>query len=166
VDTSGDDDDCGGCGLPCRGGKHCCGGQCTDLSTDADNCGECGHTCGLPNVAAPMCIASGCINQGCESFFADCDHDPSNGCEVNLTHDPMNCYGCGQACPVPANAAADCTVSGCGMGACLPGWTNCNHLNSDGCEYATAGFASDSLNCGGCGVACPTGTTCVAGVCK
>jgi Cys-rich repeat protein len=166
VDTSSDSNDCGACGVPCRGGRLCCSGQCIDVSTDLDNCGGCGRSCAPANATDIQCTASQCGYAGCESYFADCDGDRANGCEVNLTHDPANCYGCGIACTALPHATPGCTVAGCGLGACLAGWADCNHVVHDGCEYDTTGFANDPLNCGNCGNACAAGQSCVNGNCN
>lgn len=34
----------------------------------------------------------------CPQGQGDCDYDPSNGCEVDVTSDAKNCRFCGQAC--------------------------------------------------------------------
>jgi hypothetical protein len=45
VDTGGDNNNCGGCGVLCAYGKKCCHGGCTDLQTDKNNCGACDKVC-------------------------------------------------------------------------------------------------------------------------
>jgi hypothetical protein len=34
----------------------------------------------------------------CPSARGDCDGDPSNGCETDLSADALNCRACGHAC--------------------------------------------------------------------
>lgn len=166
IDSGGDANNCGGCGIACGGARRCCSGRCADLTSELDNCGACGLSCDLPNVGAPSCTAGKCANTGCESYFADCDRNPANGCEVNLTQDPNNCYGCGIKCPAPPHASAGCSVSNCGLGACDPGWADCNQIPGDGCEYDTSKLATDAHNCGACRIACAGNQSCVKGKCQ
>jgi hypothetical protein len=42
--------------------------------------------------------------------FDNCDNNPANGCEINLTNDVNNCGSCGAAVTF-ANAAAACVNS-------------------------------------------------------
>jgi hypothetical protein len=76
--------------------------------------------------------------------------------------DPNNCGGCKMVCPrVGANAVPTCKASSCGY-ACTSPFLDCNGLAADGCEINSS---SDPNHCGGCGVACPAGTTCLRGTC-
>ncbi len=54
-----------------------------------------------------------CIDGSCElidcTSWADCDGDEDNGCEVDLTSDPLHCGDCGTVCP----GAAGCIASVC-----------------------------------------------------
>ena len=161
-----DANNCGGCGITCGNGQVCCAGLCAVLASDLDNCGACGNSCDLPHLGGPACRAALCTNTGCESFFADCDRNPLNGCEVNLTQDPNNCYGCGTKCPAPPHAQPGCSVSGCGVGACDIGWANCDKSPGNGCEYDTNGFVGDVNNCGVCGKVCGGNQSCITGQCR
>ncbi len=163
VDTAVATENCGGCGNACRSGKACCAGTCADLATDVDHCGACATSCARPNVQGPSCAASTCADKGCESYFADCDKDPGNGCEVNLTQDAKNCYGCGNACTALPHAEAACSVANCTLGRCLAGYADCDHIQSDGCEVD---LTSDASHCGACATACASGQSCVAGACQ
>jgi hypothetical protein len=49
----------------------------------------------------------------CPPGRGDCDGDPGNGCEVDLSADPLNCRACGNACTV-ATGAAMCMEGRCG----------------------------------------------------
>lgn len=77
-------------------------------------------------------------------------------------------YGCsGPACTrcETPNATAACVLGACGVGACTPGFADCNALPADGCETSLATVT----DCGGCGLACPqvknADVTCVNGAC-
>ncbi|CAM8952933.1 unnamed protein product [Rhodiola kirilowii] len=41
-----DMNNCGACGIKCRGfGKRCCNKKCTDILRNKNNCGKCGRKC-------------------------------------------------------------------------------------------------------------------------
>ncbi len=52
----------------------------TDIKSDPQNCGACGQDCG-----ADLCSGGHCTKMDCAEGSADCDADPTNGCEVNLS---------------------------------------------------------------------------------
>ena len=49
----------------------------------------------------------------CNAGRGNCNTESTSrdGCEVNLTHDPNNCYGCGTRCKAPPHATAGCDVT-------------------------------------------------------
>jgi hypothetical protein len=124
VDTRYDPDHCGACGRACPpfpnmtrtcGNGACVPGVCVtgfadcngmnvdgcEVSTrsDPNNCGACGRACAtLPNAAA-ACTDGACVIGTCGPGFASCDGNASNGCEVDLRADRMNCGACGNVCP-------------------------------------------------------------------
>jgi hypothetical protein len=65
-----------------------------NASTDPDNCGSCGNVCPSGPDSTPVCVNGAC-DLFCSPGYADCDHDPTNGCEVDTNTDPKNCGGCG-----------------------------------------------------------------------
>ncbi len=101
----------------------------------------------------------------CEPGTADCNGNPTDGCEVTLDHDPSNCGSCGTVCSAPAHAVSICTANVCGF-ECMPTHGDCDHDPDNGCEVT---FGNDVHNCGTCGHECTaTGTdkpTCVGAVC-
>jgi hypothetical protein len=106
----------------------------TSVLSDPGNCGACGNPCnGLPNAAA-NCTAGNCVLGKCNPGFADCNGDPTDGCEVNLQADGKNCNGCGNVCPMntPACANGQCGILFTFSGVMnnvpinsLGGWTQC-----------------------------------------
>jgi len=163
-------------------------GDCDGLSpngceqaviADIENCGACGNSCPAQPHSSPACDNGTCQIARCSVGYADCDGNPGNGCEVPVGTDPANCGTCGHACgnlqvcrnggcTCPAcsfpNARSTCVNNVCALGACVPGFGNCNGVDKDGCE---ADLGSDGNNCNGCGLACPPNAmNCIDGVCS
>ena len=131
--------DCGACNHACDPGQTCvknskgtikcicppgqtlCGGTCTDLATDPDNCGACGVRCVTTSTvgnSVGICVYGSCT-LSCAQGWGDCNGDPRDGCEGNLSSDPRNCGACGNACDVLAGQpciASRCAVHPCGEG--------------------------------------------------
>ncbi|MBX7194525.1 MAG: hypothetical protein K1X94_20885 [Sandaracinaceae bacterium] len=141
-------------------------GSCeTNTTTSVTSCGSCGRACSGGN-ATWSCVAGGCSITACTGGFHDCDGIASNGCEAS----PTSVTACGascQVCMIP-NGTPACTAGSCTIGACNPGFADCNVHAGDGCETSTS---TDSANCGGCGNVCnnlpnvATGT-CLASSCN
>jgi len=148
----------------CRGSFQNCStddadGCQTNTDNDPLNCGSCGAACATTNGAA-RCVSAKC-QITCAVGFADCDGDPSNGCETS-NDDVNNCGVCGKKCPgndgVPYCVDGKCGVNQCasGLGACLGDGT---------CDYD---LLNDPENCGRCGHACIAmngDEQCVNGLC-
>ncbi|MBK8255919.1 MAG: hypothetical protein IPK82_25040 [Polyangiaceae bacterium] len=179
---------CGGCGNTCaytNAAESCSNGSClmgacdsgwgncdnnnangceVNLDTTLTSCGSCGNTCNLPN-AAETCTGGTCQVASCDMPFANCDNNPANGCEINLTSNANNCGGCGNVCNLP-NAVPACAAGMCAIGACLAGFADCDGNPMNGCEV---NIGSDLNNCGGCGTVCAPANaagTCSAGTCQ
>ena len=93
--------------------------------------------------------------------WADCDGDPSNGCEANLADDSARCGGCtGRACA---------TGERCAGGRCVATCADGNARCADGPRLWCADLGRDANNCGGCGIACVArpfaAPACEGGVC-
>jgi hypothetical protein len=69
---------------------------------------------------------------------------------------------CGQPCPPPPHAAPACANATCIIGACQPGFADCDGTISNGCEE---NLLSSQLHCGRCNGACTGGDTCMNGAC-
>lgn len=97
--------------------------QCgTNLMNDPDNCGACGVECrGIDGInMGARCVQGACAFE-CQiksppgipqepNEFADCNELLDDGCEVNLTTDSKNCGACGNACA----AGKRCIKGQCG----------------------------------------------------
>jgi len=147
-DTTTDSDTTGpgGCGA-CPQGQFCNADACEPGCDDDDDCSvpavcDLGsHTCkgclddagcGLGTVCDAGTCVPGCSDtQPCNDGLACC----AGGC-FDLLADPLHCGGCDTPCPVPPNAAAVCGDSMCGLGACEPGFTNCDGDVGNGCEVS------------------------------
>jgi len=143
-------------------GQNPSGEYCADLGNDRLNCGACGNICPYGPESTPVCSAGTC-SIACQPGYGNCDHNPDNGCEANLNTSPSACGGCGNVCDVP-NASAGCVSGACTVGACLPGFADCDGKATNGCETNI----DTPANCGGCGNTCTLNNatpTCPTGTC-
>ncbi|MBL8683386.1 MAG: hypothetical protein JNK05_29730 [Myxococcales bacterium] len=188
TNTNTDIDHCGGCGRVCPvppgGGAACNMGTCgistcvrpradcnmnpgdgceVDTDTDVRHCGACNAPCATPANASPGCARGMCGIGACNPGFADCNMNPADGCEVNIALDPRNCGSCGRVCASLPNATPTCALGMCGLGACLPGFDNCDGMVANGCE---SNLGTSNVHCGRCGNACTGGQSCVLGTCQ
>jgi hypothetical protein len=188
VNTAGDTNHCGGCGMSCSGSHvtaACAGGSCqagtcepgfddcngdkrpdgceVDLRSSAAHCGACNAACSAEHVT-PACVAGVCAG-ACEVNHADCNADKrGDGCEVDTSTDPGHCGGCGVACSAN-HVTPICAAASCQAGICDPGFDDCNgDKSADGCEVD---LSSNMAHCGACAASCNGNTTtCVAGACR
>ena len=113
----------------------------TTLATDVTNCGACGRTCSLPQAVAG-CAAGACTVATCDTGYGDCDGSAANGCETDITSDPLSCGACGTVC-----AAGDRCVLGmcetpvgdtCANAVALSPGANTVMWNAVGLDYITS----------------------------
>ncbi len=135
---------CGG-GRSCVMGEACCSGTCAAITRDEEHCGACGRTC----HNSQLCADSVCL---CLAGLADCDDDPSNGCETQARTNVNHCGVCGHAC----EAGEVCTEGRC-LSSCDIGLTNC--------QGSCVTLETNRYHCGACGFECQSGEVCVDGIC-
>ena len=139
---------------------------CERTVNSLDNCGGCNVMCGAVANGQPGCIDLTCGVGECDTGFADCNEDPSDGCEVSLG-EIGSCGGCNTVCSYD-NATPLCAGGSCTPGACLDGFGDCDGDPLNDCEVT---FATNINHCGACGRVCDSGGTsgsayrCVAGEC-
>jgi len=127
-----------------------------NLATDRRNCGNCGHVCGDEHTTEATCVHARCTIS-CQPTFANCNGVDDDGCEIDLSTDPLNCGECGNICPDDACAGGVCQHP------CPTGWTLCDRNIS---QRYCADLKNDKYNCGSCGYRCPFNRpTCVNGSC-
>jgi cysteine-rich repeat protein len=194
------------CDTTCRAGQLRCVGSsgapvCVDPTTNSGFCGapltgncedntatggtdDNGIDCNneLPNTVSAQCVMGACSNPACAPGFGDCDGDPTNGCETDVTTDPAHCGRCSTA-TVDASCdtgLANVAVAECQAGQCIvdcaPGFSNCqggevcaptltncsgtenvDRLNPTGQSVRNGcetSTSTDVNNCGSCGNAC------------
>jgi len=120
-----------------------------DLSSSVSDCGTCGFACSGDN-ATPSCFQGAC-DISCLTGFGNCDGNPGNGCEVDLSSNVAHCGACNSGCTASAGNTPYCAGSMCGETTCAPGTGNCDGDPANGCEVD---LDDDDANCGACGLAC------------
>ncbi|MDY7231406.1 hypothetical protein [Hyalangium rubrum] len=83
------------------------------------------------------CVEGPTYTTPCPQGYADCDGNPANGCEADLTADADHCGTCGNSCPDQGNAEGVCVASTCGV-ACPVGHYDCDGNPANGCESTYA----------------------------
>lgn len=168
---------------PCPSGLTNCGGDCVDTGRSSGHCGGCGQACPVgPNVSAISCVRGACMIVACSPGYADCDGDPSNGCETALGTVEA-CAACGDVCPT----APPCRQSVCTGGVCdtvadpaqndlaCPGGICCNGSCIPACVASDACHLAGSCDpaTGACtnppapaGTACGDTASCAAGLAR
>ncbi len=151
----------------CKSGFGDCNADAADgcetpLDTLSD-CGSCGRACRTAQGEI-ACTGGSCTSASCDPGFADCDLDPTNGCEQPLnTLD--NCGACGAECESGSELPASCETGVCEVEQCEAGFYDCDHDPLNGCESDL----KDTLNCGVCAVQCRfnnASASCATGTCQ
>ena len=96
---------------------------------------------------------AGCVLGGCQPGFENCNMNPQDGCEAEMSVDPMNCGLCGQVCAVTDTCAfGRCCgplPAGTYQATCL-GCEACNGILSCVCNDASQMLHPASIPLGPC----------------
>ncbi len=76
-------------------------------------CCEYGTACLAPDGWQMFDTLDQCQGLVCMAGTADCDGDPSNGCEINIDSDPENCGACGSMCMTAPDTMVACSAGEC-----------------------------------------------------
>lgn len=120
-----------------------------------------GSLCALPRGIG-RCSQGRCQLARCDRGYANCDIDPSNGCEQDIRDDAQHCGSCRHVCPTQTT----CVHARCTASICRGTLADCDGDPNNGCE---TDVATDINSCGACGNACSPSNaqaTCAAGVCR
>ncbi|MDC0712284.1 CARDB domain-containing protein [Stigmatella sp. ncwal1] len=79
------------------------------------------------------CIEGPTYETPCAPGYGNCDGNPANGCETDLTSDVNHCGTCGTTCPGQATTVGVCMASQCST-SCAPGRYDCDGNAANGCE--------------------------------
>ena len=142
-----------------------CGPGLADCDGDSENGCEAdlrsAATCGACDVRCEGTSAL-CARQGddfvCSESCPPATPAQCGGACVDTATDLAHCGGCDQACGRP-NRVASCAGGACAIGACEPGWDDCDGDPENGCETSL----STVEHCGSCGNACPAPAPCQLG---
>ncbi len=123
-----------------------------DFANDPTHCGACDRLCEAP-AGRLECVEGECVLAGCESGFANCDSNPDNGCEADLS-DPVLCGSCKELEGTPG---APCGVCDEGVWACAgAGAVACEGDPGPGRRNVCGGCApldgAPGDTCGRCGL--------------
>jgi hypothetical protein len=144
----------GQCTLVCLGGTQLCSNACVDSASNPAHCGG----CNMPCASGSVCVGGMCVT-ACQMPLLSCQ---SGALCVDPRVDPNHCGMCNQPCPPPPQAAPACVNATCIIGACQPGFEDCNGSIADGCEAA---LLSSQMHCGGCNQPCGPMESCQLGQC-
>src|SRR5690606_18613207 len=132
----------------------------TSIADALMSCGGCSITCTNPN-GSTMCGEGICTPVCNAGSSGDCDRDPNNGCEADLSTD-QTCGSCGTSC-FNEHGSTRCSAGSCAP-VCDSGYDSCDGDLSNGCETYVD---RDPMNCGACGVICDTSfQVCIGGSCQ
>lgn len=148
VNTSENNNHCGGCNNVCPDGQKCKNSVCQC----PEGAAACGDQCCSPGQSCVDGVCTDC-NPPCPDGQTCCD----SSC-VDTQTDRNNCGTCGSVCP-GNQTCANGVCTGCTTSDECPSGQSC-------CNNTCINTQSDPNNCGACGTVCPSGETCTNGQCS
>ena len=152
--SGGDGGDGGGiCAPPSKS----CDGECVSQDDPSHGCGnDSCAPCVLPNAKA-QCMLGECAVASCNEGSDDCNGQPQDGCEADLSL-PSHCGQCGGSCAAPTPL---CVLEQGGH-VCAP---DCA-VGQSTCGGSCVDTASNVAHCGGCNMPCANSEVCAGGSCQ
>lgn len=145
----------------CPVGQQMCFGACVSMTDPLYGCGNPSCTACPAMHSSSACQGRKCVVASCDKGYADCNSNPGDGCETDLSKS-TSCGACNAVC---APAAPLCAPSGASFqceNGCAPGAP----LN---CGAECVDPLTSVNNCGACNMKCPAvanGTAaCTLGAC-
>jgi hypothetical protein len=138
----------------CPAGSKACDDKCVGFGDPDYHCGDTTQClpCDIAHANSICDHTGACAIGTCSTvtnamgaaveIWADCNRDPSDGCEVDLLHDSSNCGTCGNACVLPHVSEPGCNGGACDILECAAGYLNCDGTSRSGCE-----LQSDAAAC-------------------
>ncbi|HUB06006.1 MAG TPA: hypothetical protein VMB50_03350 [Myxococcales bacterium] len=164
-DFANDPNNCGYPGVVCPAPATCAGGQCV---VDGGVFG-CAPDAGCPTGETCAPNANSCIPASCDGGTGVCTLASGgyglccgSACADVFGADTANCGACGRSC----GDGSICEYGSCASVVSCGAATNFGLCQLDAGEYGTCcsgscvNTQSDDANCGNCGIACPTGSSC------
>jgi len=137
----------------CPAGSKACNAECVGLQDPNHRCGdptEC-LPCDIPHATSICDHTEACAIGTCSTvtnslgaaveIWADCNTNPTDGCEVDLLHDSSNCGSCGNTCMLPHVSEPGCSGGACDILECAAGYLDCDANPRNGCEVQSEGGA-------------------------
>ncbi len=90
-----------------------------DVSSNTTHCGTCGRACSNAGAVTTAC-ADGECKPTCDPQHADCDGNPVNGCEVDVSTNRNSCGACGHDCRGGACVDGQCQPTAVAKGLSIP----------------------------------------------
>jgi hypothetical protein len=130
----------------CDPGKKYCFGECVSQTNPVYGCDA--NTCAPCSIAraTATCAGGRCAVLACNNGYADCNQDPSDGCETDLS-EATHCGSCNAVCGA---SAALCAPSGTGF-SCTSG---CSGQAPTLCGTQCVDLATSRTHCGACNNTC------------